>query len=148
VRNERECGCGLVLSDRRGLGLRCSSPGSAIIVPLPLACHLMRETDGTIESRDMLSVTERDGGVTIAVKAVPGASRDRIVGELGGALKVTVAAPPEDGKANRAIMRLLAERLELAESRISITCGQSTARKQFFVAGITPAFARARLGDS
>jgi len=49
----------------------------------------------------------------IAVKAVPGAARDEIAGLLGERLKVRVAAPPEDGKANEAICRVLAAALGL-----------------------------------
>ena len=75
-----------------------------------------------------LDLTERDGGVKLAVKAVPGASRDRIVGPLGNALKVAVSAPPERGAANKAIIALLAERLAIHPSRITILRGQNSPR--------------------
>jgi uncharacterized protein (TIGR00251 family) len=55
----------------------------------------------------------------LKVKAVPGASRTEIVGRLGDALKVRVAAPPEGGKANREILRLLAARLALVSGAAS-----------------------------
>ena len=50
---------------------------------------------------------------TLSVKVVPGASRDRVAGMLGDALKVQVSAPPEAGKANKAVLRVLAEFLNV-----------------------------------
>jgi uncharacterized protein (TIGR00251 family) len=93
-----------------------------------------------------LKLTEKDGGVRFSIKAVPGASRDRIVGVLGDALKVAVSAPPEGGKANRAIIALLADQVGVAESHISIVRGRSAARKEIFIAGITARHAGERLG--
>ena len=58
-----------------------------------------------------LAVRDDADGAVIAVKAVPGASRDRIVGVLGDALKIAVAAAPEKGKANQAIAATLAKAL-------------------------------------
>jgi uncharacterized protein len=86
--------------------------------------------------------------VRLTVKAVPGSSRDRIVGALGGALKIAVAAPPERGAANKAIIALLAERLAVHPSRITIARGQSSARKELFIAGITAAQVLAALSAS
>lgn len=58
-----------------------------------------------------------------------GARGDRIVGAHGGALKVTVAAPPERGKANRAVLDLLAEALGLARSSLEIVSGVTSPDK-------------------
>jgi len=56
----------------------------------------------------MISITDSPGGVTIPVRAQPGARRTAIVGEHAGALKVAVNAPPVDGKANAALEEALA----------------------------------------
>jgi uncharacterized protein len=93
-----------------------------------------------------LRLVEQNGGVRLSIKAVPGASRDRIVGELGDALKVAVSAPPEGGKANRAIVALLSRRLGVPESHVSIVRGQSSPRKEVFIAGVSAADLLARLG--
>jgi uncharacterized protein (TIGR00251 family) len=73
---------------------------------------------------------------TITVKAVPGASKDEIVGFLGDDLKVRVRQPPEGGRANRAIVALLAEMLEVSQKTISITAGEHGSRKTLAIAGL------------
>lgn len=84
-------------------------------------------------------------GVLIAVKAVPGASRDQIAGVLGERLKVRITAPPEDGKANDAIRRLLAEALKLPISAVSIVSGHARPEKTVRARGIDAPSARERL---
>lgn len=76
-------------------------------------------------------------GVEIKVKVVPGASRSQIAGVLGDALKVQVAAPPEKGKANEAVIALLAAKLQLPRSDISLIAGATSPRKTFLVRGIS-----------
>jgi len=76
-------------------------------------------------------------GVEITVKVVPGASRDRIVGRLGDALKVQVAAPPEKGKANKCVERLVAEALGIKAGRVKVISGLSSPRKTLRVEGET-----------
>lgn len=73
------------------------------------------------------------GELRIRVKAVPGASRDRIAGQLGDRLKVCVAAPPEGGKANAAIAALLAQALGVPERAIALRVGAATPMKVFAV---------------
>jgi uncharacterized protein (TIGR00251 family) len=92
-----------------------------------------------------LKLLEQVGGVGLMVKAVPGSSRNRIVGPLGDALKIAVAAPPQRGAANQAILALLAQRLGVHPSRITITRGQTSPRKELFIAGVTTAQVRSSL---
>ena len=73
---------------------------------------------------------------TITVKAVPGVSKDEIVGFLGDDLKVRVRQPPEGGRANRAIIALLAEMLEVSPKTISITADGHGTRKTLAIAGL------------
>lgn len=65
------------------------------------------------------------------MKAVPGSSRSRIAGALGDRIKVQVAAPPEDGKANKAVAEVLAGWLGLARSEIELVSGASRPAKVF-----------------
>ena len=83
--------------------------------------------------------------IFIAIKAVPGAKRDEIVGLLGDRLKVRVAAPPEGGKANKAICALLADALGVRAKDVEVVRGASTAEKTVRARGITAAEAIARL---
>jgi len=93
-----------------------------------------------------LAIAEAAGGVTFAVKAVPGASRDRIAGLHGDALKVTVTAPPERGRANAAIAALLAAALAVPARAVTVIAGAAAARKTVRVTGIDAAAVRQRLG--
>lgn len=88
--------------------------------------------------------------VHVRVKAVPGASRDAIAGVLGDRLKVRVAAPPEGGKANRAIAALLAKSLSLRGSDVQLLSGTASAEKVFRIEGLPVEVVRDRLtgGDA
>lgn len=72
----------------------------------------------------------------ISVKVVPKASRDRIAGWVGDALKVCVTAPPERGKANAAVVALLAEALGMPRSAVRITAGETSPRKIVAIDGV------------
>lgn len=74
----------------------------------------------------------------VRVKAVPGASRDAIVGALGDRLKVRVSAPPEGGRANAAIGALLAEACGVPPRSVSLESGPAQAQKCFRVRGADP----------
>lgn len=80
-------------------------------------------------------------GVTIHVHAQPGAKRTEVAGLYGDSLKLRLASPPVDGKANECLIEFLARRLGVKRSQISITRGTSSRRKTVFVAaaGLQPA---------
>lgn len=92
-----------------------------------------------------LDVRDVAGGAAIAVKAVPGASRDRVAGVLGDCLKVVTSAPAEKGRANRAIAGILAGALGVGRRAVALTAGAASPRKQFRVAGLNAAEVRRRL---
>jgi uncharacterized protein (TIGR00251 family) len=92
-----------------------------------------------------VSVRDVPGGAMIAVKVVPGASRDRVVGALGDALKVATSAPPEKGKANAAVAAILAEALGLPRRAVELAAGATSPRKEFFARGLSADEARQRL---
>ena len=73
----------------------------------------------------------------IAVKVVPRAAQDEIVGWLEGVLKVRVKAPPQDGRANRALEVLLATKLRLKKSAVTVAAGLASARKHVAIEGLT-----------
>lgn len=92
-----------------------------------------------------LALVDGTGGVQFGVKVVPGASRTKVMGLLGDALKLAVAAPPEGGKANRAVVALLAEALGADRANVQIVSGQTQPLKRVFIAGLNAAQVRERL---
>ena len=84
----------------------------------------------------------------VDVKVVPRAAKDEIVGWLDGALKVRVQAPPQDGRANRAVEGLLAEALGLKKNAVTVAAGLSSARKRVEVVGLARDEILRRLGAS
>lgn len=92
-------------------------------------------------------ITLASDGVRVALRVNPRAGRDRIEGlaeEAGGrtALKLSVCAAPEDGKANTAVLKLLAKAWRMPRSALSIAAGAGARRKIVHVAGDGPALAR------
>lgn len=71
-------------------------------------------------------------GTRISLRVTPRAARNRIVVE-GDVLRVYVTTPPEDGKANAAVLKLLARALGLPKSRLTLILGQSARDKVFEV---------------
>jgi len=91
-------------------------------------------------------VTETREGTLVAVKVAPGAQAEQVGPVSGGRLRVAVTAAPEKGKANKELVRLLAERLDIRKSDISIERGDAVREKLVLLRGVTPGTARQRLG--
>ncbi len=90
-----------------------------------------------------MQITEKDGVVSFAVRVQPRASRDEIAGEWQDALKVRLTAPPVDDRANDALRRLLATRLNVPLSAVRIAAGARSRTKRVEVRGLTAAAIRA-----
>lgn len=81
----------------------------------------------------------------IEVRLQPRAGRDEVAGERGGRIVIRVTAPPVDGRANRALCRLVAKRAGVARGRVTVVRGERSRDKLVRVEGIDDADLRARL---
>lgn len=81
----------------------------------------------------------------LAVKVVPNASRDQIVGWLGDHLKIRLQAPPEAGRANKRLCQTLAQYLGLPGNAVTIASGSSHQRKIVEICGLDLSEVRHRL---
>jgi hypothetical protein len=93
----------------------------------------------------MFVIQENKTGVMIAVKIHPRAKKNAITGELGDALKVSLTAPPVEGKANEACIEFFAKLLKVPRSSVTIASGASSRNKVIRVAGVTGGYVRDRL---
>src|SRR5207244_7154689 len=93
----------------------------------------------------MISIQEIAGGISFQVKVHPRAKRDAITGALGDALKLSLTAPPVEGRANEACVEFFARLLKVPRSSITIASGQSSRLKVIRITGITAAGFRAQL---
>jgi uncharacterized protein (TIGR00251 family) len=76
-------------------------------------------------------------GATLAVRAQPGAKKAGVKGERAGALVVAVTAPPEDGRANDALVEVLKDWLGVKRSQVELIAGKTNRNKVFLVRGST-----------
>jgi uncharacterized protein (TIGR00251 family) len=93
----------------------------------------------------MVEVHDTPAGATFAVRVQPRARKNAITGELGGALKLALTAPPVEGKANQACIEFFAKLLKVPRSSVSIASGQGSRSKVIRVAGISGENLRQRL---
>ncbi|HMK23346.1 MAG TPA: DUF167 domain-containing protein [Terriglobales bacterium] len=93
----------------------------------------------------MIPLHETSDGATFAVRIHPRARKDTITGQLGDALKVSLTAPPVEGRANDACIEFFANLLKVPRSSVTITAGQTSRNKLIRVAGMTAQQLRDRL---
>jgi uncharacterized protein (TIGR00251 family) len=94
----------------------------------------------------MISIHDMPAGATFAVKIHPRARKDAITGELEDALKLSLKAPPVEGRANEACIEFLANLLKVPRSSVTIASGQSSPRKVIRVRGVSADEVQKRLG--
>ncbi len=82
------------------------------------------------------------GGVTLRLHIQPGAKKTEVAGLHGEALKIRLAAPPVDGKANASLISFLAAQLGVAKVAVSLLSGETSRAKRVRISGIDPALAR------
>jgi uncharacterized protein len=86
----------------------------------------------------VIKVIKRGSAILFAVRVVPRASRDAIEGEWQGAIKIRLAAPPVDDRANESLCRLLAARLSIPRSAVRIVAGERSRTKHVEISGVNP----------
>jgi len=94
----------------------------------------MKSKDTLDAGQQLPFVQSVSDGMLMRLKVIPGASHSQIVGIHGDRLKVKVAAPPEQGKANRAVVELLKQ--WLGTNAVEIIAGQGHAEKTAKVTGV------------
>ena len=92
-----------------------------------------------------LELRKHGDGVVLRVQAVPGSRRNAILGVRNGALRVAVTQVAEKGKANEALIEVLAKQLGLRKSHVGLLAGERSPRKQFLVESITVSELRERI---
>lgn len=90
----------------------------------------------------------KEATITVKIHLQPRASQNGIDGVQGDALKLRVTAPPVEGRANKALQKLLAKRLGIPPSQITIITGQRSREKLVQVSGISRAELEKALGVS
>ena len=94
----------------------------------------------------MVTIHDPPSGATFAVKVHPRARQNAITGQLGDAIKLSLTAPPIEGRANEACIEFLANLLKLPRSSVTIASGQNSPRKVIRVVGLSAEEIRRRIG--
>lgn len=82
-------------------------------------------------------IEQKDGYVLVRVRVQPKASREALVREPDGRIRVALTAPPVEGAANKALCAFLAKRLGIAKSLVSLHSGEKSREKTVRIEGIS-----------
>jgi len=93
----------------------------------------------------LIPIRESASGATFAIKVHPRAKKNAITGELDGALKLSLTAPPIEGKANDACIEFFAKLLKVPRSSVTIASGQTSRNKVIRVLGLSAEEVRRRI---
>ena len=86
----------------------------------------------------MLELTASKGGTLLGVKVSANAKRTALLGLHGGSLKIAVSAPARQGRANRALVKFVAELLGVAAANVEVVRGQSSTHKTLYISKLGP----------
>lgn len=109
--------------------MRCSYPW--------LEDELLRRQEDRLDRGGWPFVKEVEEGVLVSVRLQPGAARSELAGVQGDELKLRVAAPPVEGRANEAARFFLAELLGVPKSSVALVRGAASRSKRFLIRGAT-----------
>jgi uncharacterized protein (TIGR00251 family) len=93
----------------------------------------------------VIPIQDTPAGATFEIKVHPRARKDAITGEIGDALKLSLTAPPVEGRANDACVEFFAKLLKVPRSSITIAAGQNSRNKIIRVLGLSASQIRERL---
>jgi uncharacterized protein len=85
----------------------------------------------------MIKTVKKGDDIIFTVHVKAGCRRERIVGEIDSALKIEVSAPPVEGKANDAVIKLIAKSLGIPKTAVKIESGKRSKKKRLRTTGIT-----------
>ena len=85
----------------------------------------------------MIALEPHPEGTILPVRAQPGARRNELRGEQDGALKVCVTQVAEKGKANKALVEVLCDKLDLRKSQVDLLAGETGHQKKFLIRGLS-----------
>ncbi len=111
----------------------------------PSYCRFLRNNI-FYQAETVILIQENSAGVTFVVKIHPRAQKNAITGQLGDVLKLSLTAPPVEGRANEACIEFLANLLKVPPSSVTIASGQTNRKKVIRVAGLSAEGVRKRLG--
>ena len=83
-------------------------------------------------------IIDANGGIIVHLHVQSSARANRVAGRHGEALKLAVTAPPQAGRANQAVVKLLAELFDIPARQIAIVSGHSARRKRLLAKGLDP----------
>jgi uncharacterized protein len=93
----------------------------------------------------VIAIAAHVEGCVLPVRAQPGARKPGIFGAQRGALKIAVTAPPDQGRANKALVEAIREALDLKRSQVVLMSGETSRDKHFLIRGVTTKELVARL---
>lgn len=84
-----------------------------------------------------IQITPVEGGIRLGVKVQPRSSRNQVIGEQDGCLKVKLTAPPVEGEANQALINFLARLLAIPKKNIKLLKGETSRHKLIEISGLS-----------